>query len=102
MDPIYGERSPLTPGAMTMSIRVMAETFLYFPMAQMVLRVAKKMTPISDSSRSGQPVHNHKHAVPLPASSYFSGFTLLEIMLVMAIIAMASLVIFPALTGLES
>jgi general secretion pathway protein H len=75
-------------------------------MAQTVRRAAKVMTPISVFDRAVRPRHKtavlatdwRQPSLSLPAR----GFTLLELMLVLAIVAMASFVVFPNLTGLET
>ena len=59
------------------------------------------MTPTLASSDCCSRIAQPRQSVGLPQRMP-KGFTLFEIMLVMAIIAMASLIIFPNLTGLES
>jgi len=69
------------------------------------------MTPISGSSPSitqpGWPRERaaagpNKSEWPPSARAHLGGFTLLEILLVLGILAMASLVVFPNLTGVET
>ena len=75
-------------------------------MARMARQAAKVMTPISvfDSTAKVRETTAvlFRNQRPLSRSPRSRGFTLLELLLVLAIVAMASLVVFPNIGGLET
>ena len=70
-------------------------------MAPTVRRAAKAMTPISGSEQAARIRRAARGRLRPAGSAAVPGFTLLEILLVLAIIGVASLVVYPNITSLD-